>query len=102
MQIDYRREELERLELDAGFTAGLPEGVVRAYRGRIQALRAAPKEDALRPLRSFELVAEGADGGHSLRVNEEWRLLVSFESAVQDRVTVVHDLVQRTPPETRS
>lgn len=86
---------MRRLETDFAFTGGFPPMLVGAYRGRIQVLRAAPREDAVRPLRSFELAPNGRHGQHTLRVTEGWKLVVSFEDGKTQRATVVHAIVEQ-------
>jgi len=44
----FRDDDLDRLETDARFTAGLPPEVVKAYRLRMQQIRAAPDEREFR------------------------------------------------------
>ena len=60
-----------------------------------RALRAAPREQALLGLRSFEMRCL-ANGTHALRITDDWDLLVAFEDRSEGRVAVVEALVQRT------
>lgn len=91
------------MEFEATFTAGLPADVVGAYRGRIQALRAAPRERALLQLQSFD-VRGGGNGRHVLRITDDWDLVVAFEDADRsgERVAVVEALVKRTITKTKT
>lgn len=85
--------------VEEAFNAGLSSTALSAYRGRIQALRAAPQEQALIPLKSFEFRRRGR-AGHALRVTDDWDLHVAFENANGSRVAVVEALVQRTTTKT--
>ncbi|MBI3479078.1 MAG: hypothetical protein HY016_01790 [Nitrosomonadales bacterium] len=87
------------MESELAFTAGLSPAVVSAYRGRIQALRAATREQALQQLQSFEFRARG-HGKHALCVTDDWDLHVAFEEANGTRIAVVEALVQRTTTKT--
>ena len=103
MDIKYSNRDLDRMEFEAAFTAGLPADVLGAYRSRIQALRAAPRERALLQLQSFD-VRGGSNGKHVLRVTDEWDLLVAFEDRDRsgERVALVEALVRRTTTKAES
>jgi toxin HigB-1 len=45
--------DLDRLETDAKYTMGLADGVVKAYRKRLQLIRAAADERDFRELKSL-------------------------------------------------
>lgn len=99
MDIRFSETKLDRMESESAFTAGLSPAVLSAYRGRIQALRAAPQEQALLQLQSFEFRGRG-HGKHALRVTDDWDLHVAFEDANGARIAVVEALVQRTTTKT--
>ncbi len=44
MEIEFRNEYLDRLETDPDFTAGYARDVVKAFRKRVQVIRAANDE----------------------------------------------------------
>lgn len=88
-------KKLDEMETESAVTGGLPAVALSAYRGRLQALRAAPQEQALLGLRSFEM-RRFANGRHALRVTDDWDLLVAFENGKDGRIAVVEALVQRT------
>jgi plasmid maintenance system killer protein len=95
VDIRFSETKLDRMESESAFTAGLSPAVLSAYRGRIQALRAAPQEQSLLQLQSFEFRGRG-HGKHALRVTDDWDLHVAFEDANGSRIAVVEALVQRT------
>lgn len=99
MNVRFSELKLDRMESELAFTAGLSPTVLSAYRGRVQALRAAPREQALLQLQSFEFRGRG-HGKHALRVTDEWDLHVAFEDVNGTRVAVVEALVQRTTTKT--
>jgi plasmid maintenance system killer protein len=95
VDVRFTEKRLDEMETESAVTGGLPAIALSAYRGRLQALRAAPREQPLLGLRSFE-VRRFADGTHALRVTEDWDLLVAFEDGSEGRIAVVEALVQRT------
>ena len=44
METEFKNEDLDRLETDAEFAAGYEKAIVKAYRKRMQAIRAAVDE----------------------------------------------------------
>lgn len=95
MDVRFTEKTLDEMETESAFTGGVSAVVLGAYRGRLQALRAAPREQALLGLRSFE-IRRFANGTHALRVTDDWDLLVAFEDGSEGRIAVVEALVQRT------
>jgi len=98
MLILFKENLLERITADRAFTGGYSSTVVSAYRGRIQLLRAAPQEEALRELRSLRMERCG-NGAHSMRVTDAWELILGFEDSEDGRVAVVEAMVERTGKE---
>jgi proteic killer suppression protein len=91
MEIRFATRELEWLYTDAGFPAGLPSAVVTALRKRVQAIRAAPDERAFYALKSlhFEKLKGPRSHQHSMRLNQQWRLILEFEGNAPGKVVVV-------------
>lgn len=99
MDVRFSEPALDRMETEAAYMGGFSAALVSAYRGRIQALRAAPQEQVLLRLRSFDLRC-AANGKQALRVTDDWDLLVAFEGEDGTRVAVVEALVKRTTTNT--
>lgn len=80
MEVEFDDEGLDRLETDPRFTAGHPQEVVRAYRKRLQQIRAARDERDFYALKSlhFEKLKGNRDGQHSMRLNSQWRLILEL------------------------
>jgi len=95
LDVRFAEKKLDDMETESHVTGGLSPVALAAYRGRLQALRAAPREQALLGLRSFEL-RRFANGTHALRVTDDLDLLVAFEDGSEGRLAVVEALVQRT------
>jgi proteic killer suppression protein len=66
--------------VEARFTAGLPQEVVRAYRRRMQQVRACSDERDLYAIKSlhFEKLKGNREGQHSIRLNLQWRLILEI------------------------
>jgi len=80
MELEFARDDLDRLETDVAFEMGLPRSVVRAYRKRVQFIRAAQDERDLRAWKSLHLEKlKGArQHQYSIRLNEQFRLILEF------------------------
>ncbi|HET8629887.1 MAG TPA: type II toxin-antitoxin system RelE/ParE family toxin [Thermomicrobiales bacterium] len=92
MDVAFGTDELDRLETDSAFSMGLPEGVVSAYRKRLQIIRSAPDERdfyALKSLR-YEKLKGRRQHQRSMRLNARYRLIVELDGSRDDRrVTIV-------------
>jgi proteic killer suppression protein len=53
MDVAFKDRSLDRLETDAGFSAGFSDAVVKAYRKAMQHIRAATDERTFYARRSF-------------------------------------------------
>lgn len=91
MEIEYRSADLERLACDGGFTAGYSVAVVTKYRMRLQAIQAADDERAFYALKSlhFEKLKGDRVGQYSMRLNDQWRLILEFKKLPSGKVVVL-------------
>ena len=95
MHVMFKNDKLERMAAEFAFTGGYPPRVVSAYRGRIQLIQAAPQEQALLQLRCLRMEGCGNEASqHSMRVTDEWELMMAFEGSDDSRVAVVEAMVQ--------
>jgi toxin HigB-1 len=80
MEVEFAQSDLARLETDKTYTAGFGRDVVRGFRKVMQALRAAPDERDLYALRGLrmEKLRGRRQHQHSLRLNDQWRLIVEL------------------------
>lgn len=85
MDIAYADERLRRLAEDPTETGGYDAGVVKAYRRRVQYIRAATDERAFYAMKSlhYEKLKGDREGQHSMRLNDQWRLILTL--AVNDQ-----------------
>jgi proteic killer suppression protein len=81
MDVRFVDSDLERLEWDTGFNAKLAASIVRAFRKKMQMIRAAPDERTFYQLKSlhFEKLKGDRAHQHSMRLNIQWRLIIEFE-----------------------
>ena len=91
MEVKFKDKDLDRLESDASFSGGRADPVVSAFRKRMQMIRSAPDERvfyALKYLHFEKLKSTGGDQ-YSMRLNDQWRLIVEFEGKGQDKIVVI-------------
>ncbi|MEE8625610.1 MAG: type II toxin-antitoxin system RelE/ParE family toxin [Acidiferrobacterales bacterium] len=91
MEIEFEDDDLDRLEVDRWYDAGLPQGVAKAFRKRLQQIRAAPDERdfyALRSLR-FEKLKGKRKGEYSMRLNNQYRLILRFKEKDENKVVII-------------
>lgn len=91
MEIEYADERLRRLATDVGFDGGYDRSIVKAYRMRIQLIDAAIDERAFREMRSlhFEKLKGDMDGLYSMRLNDQWRLILKLRKEATGKLVVV-------------
>ncbi|HZF01467.1 MAG TPA: type II toxin-antitoxin system RelE/ParE family toxin [Methylomirabilota bacterium] len=91
MEIEFQDESLDLLETDANFSAGYAKEIVKAYRKRIQAIRAANDERDLYAVKGnrFEKLKGDRSRQHSLRLNDQWRLIVEIKPSKPKNIIVV-------------
>ncbi|MBX8497646.1 type II toxin-antitoxin system RelE/ParE family toxin [Pseudomonas cichorii] len=80
MEVEFDDDDLDRLEVEARFTAGFSQDVVRAFRRRMQQIRSFKDERDLYALKSLhcEKLKGSREGQHSIRLNLQWRLILEM------------------------
>lgn len=83
MDVEFDDEDLDRLETEPRFTAGFSQEIVRAYRRRMQQIRAFQDERDFYAIKSlhFEKLKGDRDGQHSVMLNSQWRLILELRGA---------------------
>jgi toxin HigB-1 len=91
MEIEYRNPDLDRLETEVDFTAGFAGEIVRGFRKRIQAIRAAVDERDLYAIRGnrFEKLQGKRAHQHSMRLNDQWRLIIEIKKSSPKNIIMV-------------
>ncbi len=94
MDVVFKNKDLDRLEADAGFQAGYSADVVKAYRKRMQLIRSAGDEREFGSFRSlkFERLKGARQHQHSMRLNDQWRLILEFKSQGSEKVAMIVDI----------
>lgn len=91
--MDVRHEDrtLEEVEFDKSFTAGLAPAVVKAFRKTMQSIRSAVDERDIRERRAarFEKLSGGRSHQNSIRLNDQYRLIIELEGAAPNKTVVV-------------
>jgi proteic killer suppression protein len=88
MEVEFGTKELERLATDPEYTADYPPEVLKTFRRRVQFIDAAPNDLALRNMRSlrFEKLKGGRAGQRSIRLNDQWRIILVLRTEQGQRV----------------
>jgi len=87
MEVEFADERLKRLYVDRGFTGGFPPAIVKAFRKMIQAILAAVDERDLyaRPGFRFEKLTGSRSHERSLRLNDQYRLIVEVSGTASSK-----------------
>lgn len=87
MDVSFAEDDLDRLEVDPAFTMGLSGALVKAYRKRVQMIRSAPDVRDFYALKSlhFEKLQGKRQHQHSMRLNQQYRLILELSDAVNSR-----------------
>lgn len=93
MDVEHEDEDLERLEFDPGFNAGMGQPLVKAFRKVMQWIRAASDERDFYALKSlhFEKL-EGRPDERSMRLNKQWRLIVTIQGNTPHKKVIVRGI----------
>lgn len=91
MDVEFIDGDLDRLETDDEFAAGYPKEIVRAFRIRMQAIRAATNEQDLYAFRGWRFKKLAGNRAHqrSIRLNDQWRLIVEVKQGASSNVMVI-------------
>ncbi|SHN66579.1 type II toxin-antitoxin system RelE/ParE family toxin [Bradyrhizobium erythrophlei] len=95
MDVTFKDSSLDQLETDAKFSGGFSDGIVKAYRKAMQHIRAASDERTLYSRRSFkfEKLKGDREGQYSLRLNDQWRLIVELKDGNPQKTVHVIEIV---------
>ena len=90
MEVKFADANLDRLETDHSYTGGWAQAVVKAFRKRMQQIRSAQDERDFYALKSlhFEKLKGQRQGQHSMRLNDQYRLIIELES--QSSIKIVN------------
>jgi proteic killer suppression protein len=91
MEVQFGDDSMQRLETDASYDGGYSVAIVKAYRRRIRFIRQAPDERDFYSMNSlgFERLKGSRDHQYSMRLNDQWRLILEFAGKAPSKVVVV-------------
>lgn len=92
MLVRFADRAWERLETDEQYRAGFSVDVVKQYRKRMQLIRAAVDERAFYAMKSlhYEKLKGARSHQRSMRLNDQFRLIVQIEEAGGRTVVIVN------------
>lgn len=81
--VGFKNDDLEQLELGDPPKPSYPLEICRMYRKRMQMIRAAVDEREFYGMKSlrFEKLQGNRGHQHSMRLNDQWRLIVEITSS---------------------
>lgn len=91
MEVEFKDADLDRLETDAKFTGGYAAALVKAYRKRLGAIRAArdARDFYNHKGNHFEKLQGSRAHQHSMRLNAQWRLILELHAKGNEKVVHV-------------
>src|SRR5258708_36968793 len=91
MEVRFHDASLDRLETDLKYTGGYDRAIVRAFRLRMQIIRAASDERTFYELKSlhFEKLKSDRARQHSMRLNRQWRLVLEFDGSGSAKIVCI-------------
>lgn len=95
MRFEFEDEELQRVYEDppTGF-ARLGKDLVKAFCKKVNIISAASSEPDFRAMRSlhFEKLSGDRSGQHSIRLNDQWRLILRLVTDGDGRLVVIVEI----------
>lgn len=88
MEVQFADDDLRRLEVEPAYSGkGLSAALVRAFRMRMQSIRAAPDERSFYVSKSlrFEKPKGKRQGQCSMRLNDQYRLVIELIGTGQQK-----------------
>jgi proteic killer suppression protein len=94
MEHRFENEKLERLARDLEFDGGYPREIVRAFRKLVQLIIAANDERDFYGFKGirFEKMKGVRAGDRSMRLNDQYRLIVRLEEGSSKKIVVISSI----------
>ena len=91
MEVIHSDKNCDRLETDPHFNGGHSDAIVKAFRKRMQAIRAAADERTFYAMKSLHFEKLEGDRSHqrSMRLNRQWRLILELRKRDEETVAVI-------------
>ena len=95
MNVAFADEDLDTMETEARFTGKWDQAIVKKYRRIMQSIRVADDERELYAHRSFHFERLKGDrkGQHSLKINDQWRLIVELKCKGAQKIVRIVEIV---------
>ena len=96
MRITFKDDELRKLYEESNHRAPrYGRDLTKAFRKKVGFLAAAASELDLRGMRSlhFEKLSGDRAGQHSIRLNDQWRLILTVETDGEGKLVVIVEIV---------
>ena len=91
MEVEIDDEHLGRVLLDESLDGTLPKGVAKAFRRRYIDIRSAADERDFFAFKSWHY--KKYEGRYSIRLNDQWRLIIDFEPRGRQKVVHIKEIV---------
>jgi len=90
MEVEFANSDLQAMECD-GINGKYSEAIGRGFRKVLHFLRAAADERDFRMMRSlnFEKLQGNRSHQHSLRINQQWRLIIEIQKSTPKNIIVL-------------
>lgn len=94
MNVRFEDENTSLVETDQAHRLRLPVAVVQSVRRKLRLLREAADERDLYAMKSlhYEKLQGGLEGLRSMRLNDQWRLLVEIDQACEPLDVVIEEI----------
>lgn len=91
MEVRFASDSLQRLKADAEYNGGYSEAIVKAYRRRVRVIEQAPDERDFYAMGGmhFERLKGNREHQYSMRLNDQWRLILEFAGKAPSKVVVI-------------
>ena len=91
MNVRFEDEHLHQMETDPQFDGGYEQGVAKKFRMVMNVIRQAPDERDFYQLKSlhFEKLRGSRSEQRSMRLNQQWRLIVRIEDGSPKTIVIV-------------
>jgi len=91
MEVRFDDASLDLLESDPTYTGGYAQAIVKAFRKRLNFIRQAQDERDFYAMKSlnFEKLKGDRDHQYSMRLNDQWRLILELEGKGPQKVVVI-------------
>lgn len=91
LDVAHEDPDLDRLEVEADFTAGFAPPIVKQFRLLMQLIRTVSRKNALYQFggRRLERLGGKRQHQHSMRLNKKYRLIVAFSGEDSDEKILI-------------